>query len=105
MVINAIAITPLAHASAEDRLGLAIYPQAAMLNHACMPNVAAAFTGRRLHIHAVSDLAPGTTLRFCYGPQVVFLFLPHILRTRPQLADEAGLNMGFDCLRQIVERI
>ncbi|EIE25620.1 hypothetical protein COCSUDRAFT_83627 [Coccomyxa subellipsoidea C-169] len=69
VVINAIAITPAEHASAEDRMGLAIYPRAAMLNHACSPNVAAAFAGTRLHICATSDLPPGTTLRFCYGPQ------------------------------------
>ncbi|BDA41604.1 probable SET and MYND domain-containing protein 4 [Coccomyxa sp. Obi] len=70
VIINAIAITPEDHASAEDRLGLAIYPRAAMLNHACAPNVAASFEGSRLLIRAITDLVPGTVLRFCYGPQV-----------------------------------
>lgn len=73
VVINAVAITPEDHASAEDRLGLAVYPRAAMLNHACAPNVTASFEGSRLLIRAITALAPGTVLRFCYGPQVLEL--------------------------------
>ena len=68
--VNAIAVVPAAHRGPEDWLGLALYPRAAMLNHACEPNVAASFVGHELRLHALTALAPSAILRLSYGPQV-----------------------------------
>ena len=69
--VNGIAIVPEEHASAEDRLALAIFPHASMLNHACKPNVDFQFSGRKLKVTAREDILQGQALRHCYGPQVI----------------------------------
>lgn len=71
--LNAIAVVPSEHRSAEDRLALAVYPRAAIINHACSPTVNAHFIGRRLCIRAIRDIQHGSILRLCYGPQVWFV--------------------------------
>ena len=43
VAINGLAIVPPDCARAEDRLGLGIYPVAALLNHSCEPNVGVRF--------------------------------------------------------------
>ena len=68
--VNAVAVVPAVHSGPEDWLGLALYPRAALLNHACRPNVSASFKGVQLRLHAVEDIPPEATLRLCYGPQV-----------------------------------
>ena len=71
--VNAIAVVPAAHRGPGDWLGLALYPRAAMLNHACEPNVAASFVGLELRLHALTALEPSAILRLSYGPQVWLL--------------------------------
>ena len=71
--VNAVAVVPAAHRGPEDWLGLALYPRAAMLNHACEPNVAASFVGLELRLHALTALEPSAVLRLSYGPQVLLL--------------------------------
>ena len=68
--VNAIAVVPRMHSTPEDKLGLGVYPRAAMLNHSCAPNVTSYFSGATLHVRALAAMGPGTTLRLCYGPQV-----------------------------------
>lgn len=68
--VNAVAVVPAQHSGPSDWLGLAVYPRAAMLNHACLPNVAASFHGLQLQLHALEALPALTTLRLSYGPQV-----------------------------------
>ena len=68
--VNAVAVVPAAHSGPSHWLGLAVYPRAAMLNHACLPTVSASFSGLQLQVHALEDLPPSSTLRLCYGPQV-----------------------------------
>jgi hypothetical protein len=41
--VNGLAVVPPRLRGADDRLALALYPAAALLNHACRPNVAARF--------------------------------------------------------------
>ena len=68
--MNAIAVIPKEHASAKDRIAVAIYPKASMMNHGCIPNVELEFKGRQLRVNAIDALAAGDILRLCYGPQV-----------------------------------
>ena len=68
--VNAIAVVPRVHSRLEDKLGLGLYPRAAMLNHSCAPNVSSSFSSKTLHVRALAAMGPGTTLRLCYGPQV-----------------------------------
>lgn len=40
MTVNAIAIVPRAHVGPGQRIGLALYPAASLLNHSCIPPTA-----------------------------------------------------------------
>lgn len=68
--INGIAVVPPLHASSRDRLGLALYPHASMLSHACVPNVDLRFEGKWLSVLAARDIMCGEGLYHSYGPQV-----------------------------------
>lgn len=83
--VNAVAVVPAAHRGPEDWLGLALYPRAAMLNHACKPNVAASFAGLQLRLHALTALAPSAILRLSYGSQVFLLKAFCVNLRHPQL--------------------
>ena len=37
MTVNAIAVVPRVHADDQERIGLALYPAASLLNHSCIP--------------------------------------------------------------------
>ena len=97
MRVNAIAVVPAAHSGPEDWLGLALYPRAAMLNHACEPNVAASFGSLQLRIHALTALEPSAVLRLSYGPQVWFLiaFAVRLLHLRLHRSEEAYLYSSW----------
>ena len=71
--VNGIAVVPSQYASAKDRIALAIYTHASMLNHACLPNTALSFTGRQLVLHASTHILKGEAVLTCYGPQVLLL--------------------------------
>lgn len=45
---NGLAVVEPEHAGPQDRLALALYPTASMLNHACSPNLSLCFSGRTL---------------------------------------------------------
>ena len=68
---NAVAIVPKEHSSARDRLAVAIFRQASMLNHACQANLELRFRGRTVTVEATCGIDGGEPLRHCYGPQVV----------------------------------
>ena len=40
VTVNAIAIVPRAHVGPGQRIGLAVYPAASLLNHSCIPPTA-----------------------------------------------------------------
>ena len=52
------------------RRALGVYPQSAMMNHACTPNVSLRFQGASLTVRAIAAIPAGQPLRHCYGPQV-----------------------------------
>lgn len=43
VAVNGIAVVPSARRSEQDRLGLAVYPVASLLNHSCVPNTSLYF--------------------------------------------------------------
>ena len=45
--VNGLAIVPAQYSAAEDRIGVAIYAVASMMNHACKPNLTIRFEVRR----------------------------------------------------------
>ena len=94
--VNAIAVVPRMHSRAEDNLGLGLYPRAALLNHSCAPNVSSYFSGRTLHVRALTAMAPGTTLRLCYGPQV----RARQVRSGVTLGQRLLRHAGFQCEAQ-----
>lgn len=67
---NGLAVVGSEHTGPQDRVALALYPTASMMNHACAPNLALQFAGRSLRARAIQDLPSGIALRHCYGPQV-----------------------------------
>jgi hypothetical protein len=74
---NAFAITRVEDGDAEGavaslehrKVALAVYPTAAMLNHACVSNTAICFQRRRIVVRAARALTPGVEVVHCYGPQ------------------------------------
>lgn len=64
---NSIAIVPQQHAAASDRVAVAVYPTASLMNHSCIPNVALAFEGSSLTARVTETVQPGTSLLHCYG--------------------------------------
>lgn len=66
--INGLAVVPAQHTDAQDRIALAVYPTASLMNHSCQPNVALAFDGRLLTARAVERLQAGDAVLHCYGP-------------------------------------
>lgn len=53
----------------ETRLGLALYLEASLLNHACAPNARIDFFGRTLRAWSGAALQPGDQVLISYGPQ------------------------------------
>ena len=45
---NGLAVVGSEHTGPQDRIALALYPTASMMNHACLPNLALQFAGRSL---------------------------------------------------------
>ena len=74
--INGLAVVPVQHTDAKDRIALALYPTASLMNHSCHPNVALAFDGALLTARAVEPLQSGDTVLHCYGPQKGLLITP-----------------------------
>ncbi|PSC76706.1 exostosin-like glycosyltransferase isoform B [Micractinium conductrix] len=68
--INGLAVVPAERRGSEDRLGLALYPVGALMNHSCQPNVAARFEGGTLAVRTLEAVPAGEPLLHCYGPQV-----------------------------------
>ncbi|KAG9403512.1 SET and MYND domain-containing protein 4 [Aphanomyces cochlioides] len=52
----------------QKRIGVGVYPHAAMINHACAPNAFVRFDGAALSIVASLDLARGDHVTISYGP-------------------------------------
>lgn len=74
--INGLAVVPAQHADAKDRIALAVYPTASLMNHSCQPNVALAFDGALLTARALEPLQPLDAVLHCYGPQKGPLITP-----------------------------
>lgn len=64
---NSIAIVPQQHAAAADRVAVAVYPTASLMNHSCIPNVALTFEGASLTARVTETVQPGTPVLHCYG--------------------------------------
>ena len=64
---NSIAVVPQQHTAASDRIAVAMYPTASLMNHSCIPNVALAFDGASLTARPTETLQPGTPVLHCYG--------------------------------------
>ena len=67
--INGLAVVPQRHSYVRDRIALAVYPTASLMNHSCQPNVALAFNGAELTARAVEPLQVRQAVLHCYGPQ------------------------------------
>ncbi|EFJ48358.1 SET domain-containing protein [Volvox carteri f. nagariensis] len=67
--VNGIAVRPDVMTSPYDRLALALYPRAALLNHSCVPNLGLRFLGLRLVARSCREVLPGQPLTISYGPQ------------------------------------
>ncbi|KAL4856762.1 SET and MYND domain-containing protein 4 [Chlorella vulgaris] len=67
--INGLAVVPSQRRGSEDRLALALYPVASLMNHSCLPNVAVRFEGSKLIVRTVEAVPAGQPLLHCYGPQ------------------------------------
>ena len=91
--INGLAIVPQQYKDARDRIALAVYPIASLMNHACQPNVALCFDGSILTARAIVPIKAGSPILHCYGPQNGALVTP--LR-RQQLREQ----YHFVCLCQ-----
>lgn len=55
----------------QSKIGIGIYPMAAMLNHSCRPNCRVVFHNARLEIVATNDICTGDELCISYGPHHV----------------------------------
>ena len=102
--INGLAVVPQRHSHAKDRIALAVYPTASLINHSCQPNVALAFDGTELTARAIQPLQAGQAVLHCYGPQKGELVTP--LR-RQQLQEQyhflcqcPSCVRGFDSAEQ-----
>lgn len=98
--INGVAIVPQEHTDARDRIALAVYPIASLMNHSCQPNVALCFDGSKLTARAIVPIKAGGPILHCYGPQKGALVTP--LR-RQQLQEQyhfvcqcQACQAGFD---------
>ncbi|ORX51962.1 hypothetical protein DM01DRAFT_1336949 [Hesseltinella vesiculosa] len=49
-------------------LGIGVYPSASKLNHSCVPNALASFSGKEIIIRVVRPVSPGEQLYVSYGP-------------------------------------
>lgn len=58
MQINGLAVVPSERRGTEDRLALALYPVASLMNHSCLPNVAV-----RFEVWAAALLLPAVVIR------------------------------------------
>ena len=74
--INGLAVVPKQHCSAADRIALAVYPTASLMNHACQPNVALLFDGSQLTARATQPIDAGQPILHCYGPQKGAMITP-----------------------------
>ena len=74
--INGLAVVPHRHTDAEDRIALAVYPTASLMNHSCQPNVAVSFQGSQLTVRATEPIKAGGHISHCYGPQKGGLITP-----------------------------
>jgi hypothetical protein len=52
--------------TAERARGSVMYPQAAMINHSCLPNCAMTASGHHLVLEAITPVACGEELTYCY---------------------------------------
>ncbi|GIL95174.1 hypothetical protein Vretimale_1261 [Volvox reticuliferus] len=67
--VNGVAVRPDVMTSSADRLALALYPLAALLNHSCVPNVGLRFHGLQQVARTSLPVSPGQPLTISYGPQ------------------------------------
>jgi len=74
--INGLAVVPQQHTDATDRIALAVYPTASLMNHSCQPNVAVCFDGCKLTARAIETVQAGEPLLHCYGAQKGALITP-----------------------------
>lgn len=74
--VNGLAVVPAKHTNERDRIALAVYPTASLMNHSCQPNVALAFDGKVLTARAIEALQAGQPVLHCYGPQKGALITP-----------------------------
>lgn len=88
--VNSIAVVPQQHMAASDRIAVAVYPTASLMNHSCIPNIALAFDGSKLVARPIKALQPGTPVLHCYGPQKGAEITP----VRQKLVQE---NYFFQC--------
>jgi tetratricopeptide (TPR) repeat protein len=52
----------------QQRLAIAVFPTAALLNHSCAPNIALSYRGRNLLVRAAQPIPAGAEVLNCYGP-------------------------------------
>ncbi|DBA65674.1 TPA: hypothetical protein ACH3X2_002729 [Trebouxia sp. C0005] len=73
---NGLAVVPQQHTDASDRIALAVYPTASLMNHSCQPNIAVCFNGCELTARATESVQAGEPLLHCYGAQTGALITP-----------------------------
>ncbi|KAI1301255.1 SET and MYND domain-containing protein 4 [Halotydeus destructor] len=69
-VVQQNLVQGLSNQSAEEDVGVAIYPNISFLNHSCQPNVVPIFEGSKLTLQASRTIKMGEEISFCYGPSV-----------------------------------
>ncbi|KAL3132487.1 hypothetical protein ABBQ32_009035 [Trebouxia sp. C0010 RCD-2024] len=102
--VNGLAVVPAQHTNEEDRVALAVYATASLMNHSCQPNVALAFDGKVLTARAVEALPAGQPVLHCYGPQKGAMITPLRQQQLQQqyhfLCQCRACKTGFDLTEQ-----
>eukprot|EP00698_Gefionella_okellyi_P002793 TRINITY_DN12648_c0_g1_i1.p1 TRINITY_DN12648_c0_g1~~TRINITY_DN12648_c0_g1_i1.p1 ORF type:complete len:556 (+),score=114.22 TRINITY_DN12648_c0_g1_i1:201-1868(+) len=67
---NAFTISSFKNDGTERvQTALGLFPQAAMMNHSCVPSVTVSFVGRMLSVMSGNGLQQSQALTHCYGPR------------------------------------
>lgn len=52
----------------QERVAVALYPRASLVNHACSPTARVQFNGRQLHLVSATAMRPAGEVTISYGP-------------------------------------